>query len=188
MDTLSSSWELKPGADDDGSGTVTVMQVARNLLNSGMQFKKPIYIIWYSAEEEGLVGSSYVVKDFKKNNIPVDAVVQFDMTGYAYKNDPTIWLINDYVNADLTSYLEKLINTYVKVPVNYTKCGYACSDHASWNQGGYTSSFPFESSFGNDDPYIHTSQDKMDVLSLSHMTDYAKLGTAFAVELAEPAA
>ncbi len=187
MDTLSSSRELKPGADDDGSGTVTTLQVARNLLKSGMTFNKPIYIIWYSAEEEGLIGSGYVVKDFKKNNIPVDAVLQFDMTGYSYKNDPTIWLISDYVNSDLTAYLKTLINTYVKVPVSSTKCGYACSDHASWTQGGFNSSFPFESSFGNDDPYIHTSQDKMDVLSLKHMTDYAKLGTAFAVELAEPA-
>ena len=94
MDTLSSSRELKPGADDDGSGTVTALAVARNLISSGMTFKKPIYIIWYSAEEEGLVGSGYVVKDFKKRNIPVDAVLQFDMTGYCYKNDPTIWLIS----------------------------------------------------------------------------------------------
>lgn len=188
MDTLSSTWELKPGADDDGSGSVTVLQVARNLLNSGMHFKKPIYIIWYSAEEEGLIGSGYVVKDFKKKNIPVESVIQFDMTGYAYKNDPTIWLISDYVNSDLTSYLETLVKTYVKQPVGYTKCGYACSDHATWNQNGFSSSFPFESSFGQDDPYIHTSQDTMEVLSLDHMTDYAKLGTAFAVELAEPAA
>jgi leucyl aminopeptidase len=186
MDTLSSSWELKPGADDDGSGTVTVLQVARNLINSHMLFKKPIYIVWYSAEELGLIGSSYVVKDFKKNNIPVDAVIQMDMTGYAYKNDPTIWLITDNVNKELTAYLETLVNTYVKVPVNYTQCGYACSDHASWSQGGYTASFPFEASFGTDDPYIHTSRDKMDVLSLSHMTDFAKLGTSFAMELAEP--
>src|SRR5262249_37754543 len=76
MDTLSSTFELKPGADDDGSGTTTVMGVARTILNSGMKFNKPIYFIWYAAEEAGLVGSGYVVKYFKKNNIPVDAVIQ----------------------------------------------------------------------------------------------------------------
>lgn len=188
MDTLSSSWELKPGADDDGSGSMTVMGVARTLITSGMHFKKPIYIIWYSAEEMGLVGSGYVVKDFKNKNIAVEAALQFDMTGYAYKNDPTMWLVTDYVNPDLTNYLETLIKTYVKQPVSRTRCGYACSDHASWTQGGFKAAFPFESSFGNDDPYIHTSQDTMDVLSLSHMTDYTKLGVAFAVELAEPVA
>lgn len=187
MDTLSSSFSRKPGADDDGSGTVTVLEVARTLLSSGMHFKKPIYFIWYAAEEEGLVGSGYVVRDFKEKQIPVDAVIHFDMTGFAYQNDPTIWLLNDYTNSDLTKYLATLINTYVKQPVDYTKCGYACSDHASWTKGGYASAIPFEAKFGTENSHIHSSKDTMDWLSLDHMTSYAKIGVAFAVELAEPA-
>ena len=186
MDTDSWSSSRQPGADDDGTGTVTVLETARTLLSSGMQFNKPIYFIWYAAEEKGLVGSKYVVADFKKKNIPVDAVIQFDMTGYA--NDNTMWLINDFVSPDLTKYLETLINTYVKQPVKYTKCGYACSDHASWNKGGFAASMPFESAFGEDNESIHSANDTMDKLSLNHMTDYAKLAVAFAVELAEPVA
>lgn len=186
MDTLSSTYELKPGADDDGSGTVTVLGVTRAILNSGVTFKRPIYFVWYAAEEAGLVGSTYVVRNFKKNNVAVDAVIQFDMTGYQNKNDPTMWLIQDNIDRNLTDFLGELINNYVKVPVNKTRCGYACSDHASWDQAGYTAAFPFEAAFGTDDPYIHTSRDKMDVLSLDHITNFAKLGTAFAVELAEP--
>lgn len=188
MDTLSASqWSgTKPGADDDGTGTVTVMGVARTVLESGIHFKKPIYFIWYAAEEEGLIGSGYVVKDFVKKKIPVDAVVQFDMTGYANKNDRTIWLVTDHVDSNLTSYLETLVKTYVKQPVGLTRCGYGCSDHASWNKGGFKSSFPFEAAFNKDNPDIHTAQDTMDHLSLDHMTDYAKLGIAFVTELAEP--
>lgn len=188
MDTLSSTWENKPGADDDGSGSVTVMETARTILASGMKFKKPIYFIWYSAEEMGLVGSGYVVKDFTSKKIPVDAAIQLDMTGYAYKNEPTIWFMTDFVNKDLTTFLGKLMTTYVKQPFKTSRCGYACSDHASWHQAGIPASFPFESEMGNDDPYIHTSNDKMDVLSLNHMTDFVKLATAFTVELATPLA
>jgi leucyl aminopeptidase len=186
MDTLPSTREVKPGADDDGSGSMTAMEVARAVINSGMQFKKPIYFIWYSAEEMGLVGSDYVVKDFKSKNIPVEAVLQMDMTGYSYNNDPTMWLITDNINNDLTNYIEKLITTYVKVPVDRTSCGYACSDHASWDKAGVKAAFPFEGAFGKDNPYIHTAKDTIDVLSLDHMTNFAKLGVAFAVELAEP--
>src|SRR3990167_1166105 len=186
MDTLSGTFSKKPGADDDGSGTVTVLETARTILSSGMNFKRPIYFVWYAAEEEGLVGSSYVVADFKKKNIPVHAVMQLDMTGYAYKNQPDIWLIKDYVNKDLTSYLEQLVNTYVKQPVKYTQCGYACSYHASWTQGGFASAMPSESSYENMNHSIHSSQDTMEKLSLSHMTDFVKLGVAFTVELAEP--
>lgn len=186
MDTVESSASPKPGADDDGSGTVTVLETARVILNSDLRFQKPIYFIWYSAEEEGLVGSEHVVSYFQSHNIPVDAVLQLDMTGYRYRNDPTIWLINDHVNKNLTNYLAKLISTYVKQPVDYTRCNYACSDHASWTQAGYASSMPFETAFGNDNPDVHTSKDTMDKLSLDHMSNFAKLATAFAVELAEP--
>lgn len=186
MDTLSSVFENKPGADDDGSGTVTVLEIARILLESGMHFKKPIYLMWYAAEELGLVGSDYVVAEFKKNKTPVDAVLHFDMTGYAYKNDLTMWLMLDNTNDDLTKYLEKLINTYVKQSVKFTRCGYACSDHATWNRNGFKAAMPFEAQMNYDNPYIHTAKDTMDNLNLDHMTDYAKLGVAFAVELAEP--
>lgn len=183
MDTLSGN---KPGADDDGSGSVTVLEVARTILSSGMHFKKPIYLIWYAAEELGLIGSQYVVSDFIRNDILVSAVMQLDMTGYAYKNDLTMWLIDDYVDPNLTAYLETLINTYVKQPVKHTACGYACSDHASWTRHGFASSMPFESSFSTDNPYIHSSNDTIEKLSLDHMTHYASLAIAFAVELAEP--
>lgn len=187
MDTLAAFTSNKPGADDDGSGSVTVMEIVRTIFASQLHFNRPIYFIWYAAEEQGLVGSSYVVADFKKKGIPVEAVLHFDMTGYAYKNDPTMWLITDHTNKDLTNFLETLINTYVKQPVKRTACGYACSDHASWTKGGFIAAMPFESSFNTDNPYIHSAEDTIDKLSIVHMTNFLKLGTAFAIELAEPA-
>lgn len=186
MDTTSGRVYNKPGADDDGTGTVTVLETMRTLLANGLEFQKPLYFIWYAAEEEGLVGSGYVVADFKRKNIRVDAVIHFDMTGFVYQNDDALWLIRDYVDLDLSNYLETLINTYVKKPVKYTRCGYACSDHASWTQKGYIAAMPAETAFENTNPSMHTSRDTMDKLSLVHMTDYAKLAIAFAIELAKP--
>ena len=188
LDTLSSQ---KPGADDDGSGTVTLLELARSICVSGMEFKKPIYLIWYAAEEEdplekneGLLGSKYVVKYFTKNHIPVAAVLQLDMTGYLYQNDPAIWLNDDYVNKKLNNYLEKLIIFYVNTPVKHSLCGTPCSDHYRWFVKGYPTVFPFEAAAEN--PYMHTENDTIDKLSLTHMTDFLKLTIAFTVELAEP--
>ncbi len=186
MDAVPGFFSDRPGADDDGSGTVTVLEVARVLLTSNMKFKKPIYLVWYAAEEEGLVGSQHVVADFQDKNIPVQAVMQLDMVGYANKNDPTVWLLTDNVNAELNTYLKKLINEYVKRPIGETTCGYGCSDHASWSDKGYAASAPFESSFKTMNPDYHKATDTMEKLSLAHMADYAKLATAFAVELAGP--
>ncbi len=184
MDTLTNG---KPGADDDGTGSMTVLEVAQTIISSGMQFKKPIYFIWYAAEERGLVGSKNVVNKFKKDHIPVANVIHLDMTGYPDKKYPTaIWLMTDYVNKPLMTYLETLTNAYVKKPIKYSACGYACSDHATWTQNGYASAIPFESAMENYNPYIHSAQDTMDKIVLNHMTDYTKLALAFVVELAGP--
>lgn len=188
LDTLDGSYSKKPGADDDGSGSVTVLETARTILSSGMTFKKPLYFIWYAAEEEGLVGSGYVVSEFKKQHIAIDAVLHFDLTGYAFHNESTMWLIDDYVNKDLVIFLGKLISAYVKQPIQHTRCGYACSDHATWTQNGYAAAIPAEAAYENTNPNIHSSRDSMEKLSLAHMTDYLKLATAFAVEMAAPTA
>jgi leucyl aminopeptidase len=163
---------------------VTVLELAKVLINSHLQFNKPIYLIWYAAEEEGLIGSGYTVQDFIIKKIAVDAVIQFDMTGFTDHNDLTIWLTKDFTDPGLTSFLETLITTYVKQPVKYTACGYACSDHASWNLHGFKSAYVAEAEMGKDNSYFHTPQDSIEKLSLQHMSDFAKLGVAFAVELA----
>ena len=182
MDTLDGRM---PGAGDDGSGSSSVMEAARVLLASKSEFKRPIYIIWYAAEERGLVGSQYVVEHFMDKNIPVKAVVQFDMTGYRVDpKDPTMWVFTDYTHKGLSNYLAKLIDTYVHVPVDYSHCGYGCSDHASWTAEGIPAAFPCESNFEEHNPYIHSSSDTMDLLSLEHMTNFSKLALAFAIELA----
>lgn len=182
MDTLDGRM---PGAGDDGSGSSTIMETARVLLASKTPFKRPIYIIWYAAEERGLVGSQYVVKHFMENDIPVKAAIQFDMTGYrVVANDPTMWVFTDYTDKSLSNYVAKLIDTYVHVPVDYSSCGYGCSDHASWNDEGIPAAFPCESNFEDHNPNIHSSSDTMALLSLEHMTNFTKLAVAFAIELA----
>jgi bacterial leucyl aminopeptidase len=175
----------KPGADDDGTGTVTVLDIARTIFTTNKHFQKPIYLIWYAGEEDGLVGSQFVVSDFLSKKILIEAVMQLDMTGYSPKDDPdSIWLMEDYANKNLNKFIASLIKTYVNKPVKFGTCGYACSDHISWYLEGIAASFPLDS--GADYPYIHTHKDTMDKLSLVHMTDFEKLALAFVIELAQP--
>lgn len=180
MDTLS---YMKPGADDDGSGSSSLMEAARVILNAE-KLNVPVYFIWYSAEEMGLIGSQKVVKHFIKKQIPVKSVLQFDMTGYRHQGSDKIWMIDDNVDTSLSNFIEGLINKYIGVKVGHTRCNYACSDHASWTQGGFRSAFPVEAKFGNEDPYIHTGNDTMEYVSLEHMTNFAKLAVAYTIEMA----
>ncbi len=178
MDTLS---YMKPGADDDGSGSSSLMEAARVILHAD-KLNRPVYFIWYSAEEMGLVGSQKVVKDFVKKGIKVKSVMQLDMTGYRRNGSDKMWMIGDHVDRALSTYVQDLIHEYIGVDVGWSNCGYACSDHASWTQAGFASSFPVESRFGDENPYIHTGRDTMEHVSLEHMTNYSKLAVAFVAE------
>lgn len=53
-----------PGADDDGSGTVTILEAYRALIASGFAPKRTVEFHWYSAEEGGLLGSQAVARDY----------------------------------------------------------------------------------------------------------------------------
>lgn len=181
----------RPGADDDGTGVVTVMELARTLFESDIRFKKPVYLVFYAAEEAGYSGSRSVIQYFRKNSMPVEAVMQLDMTGYACKNDLTLWLhLDKYTNKNLTLFLQKLVNFYIKRPVKISTIGIGGSDDMAWGMAGFKTVRPQESVSELDGEcknlFMHSSEDTLDKLSLIHMTDYLKLAIAFTAEMAEP--
>ena len=51
------------GADDNGSGTVGVMTLARAIMETGIKPEKTIIIALWTAEEEGLLGSRYWIQN-----------------------------------------------------------------------------------------------------------------------------
>ena len=75
-----------PGADDDGSGTVTILEAFRVLLSSddvvAGNAPNTIEFHWYSAEEGGLLGSQAIFSSYEKQGRVVKAMLQQDMTGY----------------------------------------------------------------------------------------------------------
>ncbi|WP_170131726.1 M28 family peptidase [Aquicella lusitana] len=187
LDTIDSVDESQPGADDGASGVATVLETARLLLNSHLQFNKPIYLVWYAGSEAGKLGSQSVVQYFKRHHLPVDSVLQLDMTGYVGADgEPQIGLADDSTDAGLTTFVADLVTAYVKLPVGVRRCGYACSDHVIWYQNGNRVAYPLETMDETSNPYVHKRRDTMDKLSLTHVRDFVKLSTAFAVELAEP--
>ncbi|CAE6476445.1 unnamed protein product [Rhizoctonia solani] len=147
-----------PGADDNGTGTVNLIEVFRALIAASFSPARPIEFHFYVGEEGGLLGSQDVSTKYQTDGKAVYAMINLDMTGYvAPGTNEAIALVNDNVDPGLTAYLRSLISIYCSIPAAETKCGYACSDHASWSSKGYPAAFPFE--------------------------EFAKLVTAAAVEL-----
>jgi leucyl aminopeptidase len=182
-----------PGADDDGSGTVTILEALRVLLKAegilNGSAPNTVEFHWYSAEEGGLLGSQAIFQSYEQEGRDVKAMLQQDMTGYVQKTidagEPeSVGVITDYVDPGLTEFIKKIITVYCDIPYILTKCGYACSDHASASKAGYPSAFVIESDFKYSDNKIHTTEDKIEYLSFDHMLQHAKLTLGLAYELA----
>merc|ERR1711916_285603 len=77
-----------PGADDDGSGTATLLEVPRVLAQTEVQFKYSITIMFFCGEEQGLVGSSAIANKLNAEKADIVAMVQNDMQAYRPPNAP----------------------------------------------------------------------------------------------------
>ncbi len=80
---------INNGADDDGSGTVSVLSIAEALAKAPRRPKRSILFVWHCGEEKGLWGSEYFNKyptvDVKK----VIAQLNIDMIGRSKAADDT---------------------------------------------------------------------------------------------------
>merc|ERR1712146_328451 len=91
----------------------------------------------------------------------VEAMLQLDML--AYSGADTFGVVDEqWTDAGLASFVTLLLKEY-GIPVASMQCGYACSDHASYNRAGYRSTFLFEApSIPLSNPQIHTADDTAD--------------------------
>lgn len=177
-----------PGADDDGTGTVNLLEAFRALLEGGFRPTATVEFQWYAAEEVGLRGSQAIATQYKNNGVQVAGHFQLDMTGYFTPGTKEVMaLAPDYINAELNEFSKKIITEYAGIPWAMDRaCGYACSDHASFYRVGFPTTYPFEAVTGNDNPNIHSASDTTSVrgFSWSHSLEFAKVAAAWAYELA----
>jgi Zn-dependent M28 family amino/carboxypeptidase len=75
-----------PGADDDGSGTVAVMELARALAKEPPPERTIVFALWGS-EEKGLIGARYFLKHPTFDLHAVIANLEFEMIG---RPDPKV--------------------------------------------------------------------------------------------------
>jgi len=75
MDSISN------GADDDGSGSVSVLEIAEKLAALKQKPKRSVIFVWHVGEEKGLLGSAYFTDH---PTVPRDSIVaqlNLDMVG-----------------------------------------------------------------------------------------------------------
>lgn len=119
--------QIYNGADDDGSGTIAILEIAKafkEAVNDGYRPRRSIVFLHVTAEEKGLLGSLY----YSENPIfPIEQTVanlNIDMIGRvddAHKDNPNyIYLIgSDRLSTELHEISETTNDEYVKMDLDY---------------------------------------------------------------------
>jgi aminopeptidase Y len=108
-----------PGINDDGSGSLTLLEIATHLVN--YKVNNCVRFAWWAGEEEGLLGSDYYVSQLsEEENLKIRLFMDYDMLAspnYAYQ----IYNATDAVNPVGSEELRDLyIKYYEEHGQNYT--------------------------------------------------------------------
>jgi leucyl aminopeptidase len=172
-----------PGADDNASGSSNLLEALRIVIAQG-QPARSIEFFWYAGEEGGLIGSSEIAQNYRKEGRNVIGVLQLDMTLFPGEGELVMGDMTDFTHPWLRTYLKTLSDHYVGARWREDSCGYGCSDHASWHRQGYPTVMPFEAGFNSMNQNIHSADDVISpALNFKHSAAFAKLAVAFALDL-----
>ena len=75
------------GADDDGSGTVALLEIAEALARSPNRPKRSILFVWHTGEELGLLGSDWFTRHPTVERDSIVAQLNMDMIGRGGASD-----------------------------------------------------------------------------------------------------
>lgn len=164
------------GADDDGSGTISALAIAKALQNYDLKYN--LRIVGFDEEEKGLVGSARYASYLKGKGelTQIVGVFNIEMTGYDRNNDGHMHVID--CNENTSSELSKLITDAIdEYQINLTKVP-ACtnrSDHASFWKYDVPAIVVSQNFFGGDsNPCYHRACDRTDIINWKYMTEMTK--------------
>lgn len=170
-------------ADDNASGTATVLEVAR-ILSTQCMDNTLVYALW-DEEEIGLRGANFYASQANNNGDNILGVLNIDMMGYDGDDDDDFDIdVRPIANSiEMKDDLVALLATYnFNLNVNVVNPGTTASDHARFWDQGYSAVLVGES-WDNDDqtPYYHSSSDRFSTLDLPYFHELAKLIMSYMV-------
>ena len=160
------------GANDNASGTTTVMEIAKHF-GQKRSNKRGLIFALFSAEEKGLLGSAHMAKNMKAANLNLYAMLNFEMVGVPLRAETYLLYITGYKKSNLAAvsnaYSGENLIGYLPTAENYGL--FERSDN-----------YPFYKEFGvpshtyctfdfTNFPFYHQPDDEIAALDLEHVTD-----------------
>ena len=174
------SHEIHNGADDNASGTVALIEIARRLAALDKKLPRRIVLIAFSGEERGLLGSAYYIKH---PLFPLDktvAMLNLDMVGRLKDNK---LIASGMGTATEFEPLVRRLNAQHAFELIKKPEGFGPSDHASF----YAAKIPVIHFFTGAHGDYHRPSDDADKLNIPGIRRISSLVAETAIGLAEAA-
>jgi len=186
-DDVSGVTNWAPGADDNASGTVTLLAAASILKDYNVV--NTVKFVAFSGEEQGLLGSeAYAEKAFNQGDT-ILGVLNFDMIAWEGNGDDIIEVHCGYdsQNQALADILIGAVSDYGLSlnPQKITAGATNRSDHASFWDYYYPAILGIED-FDDFNPFYHTTSDRVSAFDTAYYVDFSKAAVASISILGNP--
>lgn len=163
-----------PGADDNASGTVAVLEAARIL--SAFDFDYTIRFAAWDEEEIGLVGSYAYAQRAAEQGQQIVGVLNLDMIAWDSNNDFVYTIATDELSQIFTN---DFISTTALYQPQFSHNYYytTASDHASFWDFGYPAMLAIEDWY-DFNAYYHTTNDDIPILNMDYYVAFVRASIA----------
>lgn len=170
------SGSLAPGADDNASGTCTVIEAARLL--APYTFDYTVIFIAFDEEERGLYGSKGYSDSAYFRGDSILGVINLDMIAYDGNNDYAMSIHTNTASLPFTDQLTAAYNIYQPILVtNRIFSISGGSDHQSFWNRGYKAILAIEST-SEFNPYYHTVNDRFQYVNVPYFVAQTRAAIA----------
>jgi hypothetical protein len=180
-----------PGADDNGTGSAMLLELARAIGVGSFTFDFSIQFVWFCGEEQGLLGSAALAKADQAAGKQIIAMFNADMLGWVYR-PPTgaarsvLTFTTDKVSIALTDTCKAASRLYNPNQEIGDSKG-CCSDAQSYFNYGFPAAEIFETpTLDVQYPYYHRETDTSSQVNFPQVYSFAKSFMACIAEHAVP--
>jgi aminopeptidase-like protein len=170
------------GANDNGTGTTAVLEVAR-ILKELETRKVNIIFAWFDEEEIGLVGSEAMAKEFKKQKLNLTSAHTIDMMGWDGDKDRVIEI--EQPDGMLWDYYNQ-VNKSHNLNFKLSRTSGGSTDHEAFRAEGFNSVGLCEEWTAKDTtPYYHKKTDTYETVDFGILENATKLLVSIFTDLSQ---
>jgi hypothetical protein len=170
---------IAPGADDNGSGSAGVLEMARAFREH--RHAHDLRFILFGGEEQGLFGSRHYVGSLSQpERARIHAVVNLDMVGSLNSPTRSVLIEGAGVSQAVIDGLSEAASTYTELTVETSLHPFA-SDHVPFIEEGIPAVLTIEGA-DNTNETVHSARDTIDRINYDLLMDILRMNVAFVGE------